>query len=187
MEIEAAYATIGIPGACGSMDVVHVPLGACKIEIGGSASKMAGPNVYTNDDPKQVNEDNDSNKSDKNSDDDKSEDNCTIDKCDDDNEHDESKAPCTFSPSTIFVILTMGVLSDDCDSLLNHAIDRGEVEEVNKATVPSRAKCRAIAIVDGKSATSSVKSQLTTATPSSATERLKQKANYNEAYKKLKN
>ena len=31
-------------------------------EIGGSASKMAGPNAYTNDDPKEVNEDNDSNK-----------------------------------------------------------------------------------------------------------------------------
>ena len=29
MEIEAAYAAIGIPGACGSMDVVHIPLGAC--------------------------------------------------------------------------------------------------------------------------------------------------------------
>ena len=29
MEIEASYAAIGIPGACGSMDVVHIPLGAC--------------------------------------------------------------------------------------------------------------------------------------------------------------
>ena len=29
MEIEAAFAAIGIPGACGSMDVVHIPLGAC--------------------------------------------------------------------------------------------------------------------------------------------------------------
>ena len=29
MEIEAAYAAIGIPGACGSMDVVHIPLGKC--------------------------------------------------------------------------------------------------------------------------------------------------------------
>lgn len=29
MEIEAAYAAVGIPGACGSMDVVHIPLGAC--------------------------------------------------------------------------------------------------------------------------------------------------------------
>ena len=81
----------------------------------------------------------------------------------------------------------MGVISDDCDSLQNHAIDRGEVEEVNKATVPSRADCRAIAIVDGNSAKSSVKRQLTTATPASAIERLKEKANYNEAYKKSNN
>ena len=29
MEIEAPYAALGIPGACGSMDVVHIPLGAC--------------------------------------------------------------------------------------------------------------------------------------------------------------
>ena len=29
MEIEAAYAAIGIPGACGSMDVIRIPLGAC--------------------------------------------------------------------------------------------------------------------------------------------------------------
>ena len=28
-EIEAAYAAIGLPGACGSMDVVHIALGAC--------------------------------------------------------------------------------------------------------------------------------------------------------------
>ena len=28
-EIEAAYASIGIPGACGSMDVVHIALGSC--------------------------------------------------------------------------------------------------------------------------------------------------------------
>lgn len=28
-EIEAAYALIGIPGTCGSMDVVHIALGAC--------------------------------------------------------------------------------------------------------------------------------------------------------------
>ena len=28
-EVEAAYAVIGTPGACGSMDVVHIALGAC--------------------------------------------------------------------------------------------------------------------------------------------------------------
>ena len=32
-EIEAAYAALGIPGACGSMDVVHVALGACPFGI----------------------------------------------------------------------------------------------------------------------------------------------------------
>ena len=29
MEIEAAYTAVDIPGACGSMDVVHIPLGTC--------------------------------------------------------------------------------------------------------------------------------------------------------------
>ena len=28
MEIEAAYTAVGIPGACGSMDVGNIPLGA---------------------------------------------------------------------------------------------------------------------------------------------------------------
>ena len=28
VKVEAAYAAVGIPGACGSMDVVHIPLGA---------------------------------------------------------------------------------------------------------------------------------------------------------------
>ena len=29
LQTEAAYASDGLPGACGSMDVVHIPLGAC--------------------------------------------------------------------------------------------------------------------------------------------------------------
>ena len=32
-EIEAAYASIGIPGACGSMDVVHIALGSCPHDL----------------------------------------------------------------------------------------------------------------------------------------------------------
>ena len=32
-EIEAAYATLGLPGACGSMYVVHIALGACPFGI----------------------------------------------------------------------------------------------------------------------------------------------------------
>ena len=28
-DIEAAYESIGIPGACGSIDVVHIALGRC--------------------------------------------------------------------------------------------------------------------------------------------------------------
>ena len=31
--VESAYAAIGIPGACGSMDIVHISLGACPREI----------------------------------------------------------------------------------------------------------------------------------------------------------
>ena len=29
VQIESAYAVLGLPGACGSMDVVHIPLGRC--------------------------------------------------------------------------------------------------------------------------------------------------------------
>jgi len=33
MEVESAYASIGFPGACGSMDVVHIPLGRCPMGL----------------------------------------------------------------------------------------------------------------------------------------------------------
>lgn len=73
--------------------------------------------------------------------------------------------------------MIIGVLSDDCDPLLNHAIDRGEVEESRRAEVPSRAECRASAITD-------VSSPLTTtASTASSIQRLKDRASYNESYK----
>ena len=79
----------------------------------------------------------------------------------------------------------MGVLSDDCDILLNHAIDRGEVEEKNKVAVPSRADVRASAIDDESlSPKRPQKGQSPTANPASAISRLKERADYNEAYKK---
>ena len=42
-EIEAAYASLGLPGACGSMDVVHIALGACPE---GLSNLMTGKEGY---------------------------------------------------------------------------------------------------------------------------------------------
>ena len=156
---------------------------------------MAGPNLYTTDDPEERNDSegshgssvadaaeggitrgNDAN--DESETNDGSEDH---DDDDDDDEHDEPTAPDTFLPATLLVVLTIGVLSEDCDTLLNHAIDRGEVEESNLVAVPSRAECRASALMDLRPAPSPAASSLTNI-PSSI-ERLRARASYNEAYK----
>ena len=42
-EIEAAYASLGLSGACGSMDVVHIALGACPT---GLSNLMTGKEGY---------------------------------------------------------------------------------------------------------------------------------------------
>ena len=42
-EVEAAYASLGLSGACGSMDVVHISLGACPE---GLSNLMTGKEVY---------------------------------------------------------------------------------------------------------------------------------------------
>ena len=92
----------------------------------------------------------------------------------------EPKAPQTFFPSTLFVILTMGVLSDECDPLLNHVIDRGEVDESSKVTVPTRSECRTSALADAPSPSVST----VISSPTSSIQRLRDRVSYNEAYKK---
>ena len=160
-------------------------------EIGGSAAKKSGPNEYTidnDDDSEEGGSETDSNikKSVSKDGSDSSyrtetdlskEDN---DEDEDSNQEEELKAPSTFFPSNLLIIVTMGVLSDDCDILLNHAIDRGEVEEKNKVAVPSRAEVRAIAIDDESL---SPKRPQKGQSPS-AISRLKERADYNQAYKK---
>ena len=42
-EIEAVYASLGLPGTCGSMDVVHIALGAC---LAGLSDLMTGNEGY---------------------------------------------------------------------------------------------------------------------------------------------
>ena len=161
-------------------------------EIGGSAAKKVGPSPYT-EDPLEENDCEDDTGSQNsnvtntvkggntcsNDDNDKSVKGGDNDH-DHDDEHDEPTAPHTFFPSTLLIILNMGVLSDDCDKLLNHAIDRGEVEESNKATVPSRAECRASALIDVPHV-ASLSSAISS--PPTSIERLREKAAYNEAYK----
>mmetsp|Transcript_13729 Transcript_13729/g.19631 ORF Transcript_13729/g.19631 Transcript_13729/m.19631 type:complete len:441 (-) Transcript_13729:68-1390(-) len=141
-------------------------------EIGGSAAKKAGPNPYT-DDPEEKNDsqgsgvENETNDGGENHDDNVND------------EHDEPRAPATFFPATLLVVLTIGVLSEDCDTLLNHTIDQGEVEESNLIGVLSRAECRVSALTDLPPG-SAVSSPVSTM---SSVERLRARASYNEVYK----
>lgn len=167
-------------------------------EIGGSVAKKAGLSMYCADepDPKDNSEGsvgshgvgshgsgNDAN--------DESEPNnsgeCHNDDDDDDDEHDEPTAPDTFFPATLLVVLTIGVLSDECDTMLNHAVDRGEVDESNLVTVPSRAQCRESAVLDLPSAASVASGVSTPSSLPLSIERLKARAAYNEAYKEVNN
>ena len=124
---------------------------ACIDEIGVSAAKKAGLSVYYTADPEKRNSSegsvgshgssaadaaeggetcgNDAN--------DESEMNDSGEDHDDDDEHDEPTAPDTFFQTTLLVVLTIVVFSDDCDTLLNHAVDRDEVEKSNPVAVPS--------------------------------------------------
>ena len=160
-------------------------------EIGGSASKKAGPNLYTEDpEEEKDNEgsvDNVSNSvdtRDKVANDNKSETSDGGENHNDDDEHDQPAAPVTFFPATLLVVLTIGVLSDDCDPVLNHAIDRGEVKESNLVAVPSRAQCRASALMDCPSLSSGQGSAVFSPSNTASTiEQLKARASYNKAYR----
>ena len=77
----------------------------------------------------------------------------------------------------------MGVLSEDCDTLLNHAIDRGDVEESNLVAVPSRAQCQASALTDLSPAASLASTVSSPSNVSSSIEGLRARASYNKAYK----
>ena len=41
-KIEAVYASLGLPAACGSMDVVHIALGACPAGLSDSMNDKEG-------------------------------------------------------------------------------------------------------------------------------------------------
>ena len=148
-------------------------------EMGGSAAKETGPSPYT-DGPDEVNSDAEGDEAGEKDDEGDNAVCDDVDACvDGEDDHDEPKAPHTFPPSTIFIVMTSGVLSDDCDPLLNHAIDRGEVEDPRRAEVPSRSECRVSALAD-VSSPSVITARNTTAT---SLQRLKERASYNEAYK----
>ena len=44
-------------------------------------------------------------------------------------DHDEPTVPHSFLPTTLRVLVMTGVLSEEFNEIINHAIDRGEVEE----------------------------------------------------------
>ena len=173
------------------------------VEIGGSAAKKAGPSPYTENTEEKT--DCDGNTSIDGScnitDTVECVDTCGNDVSNDNNEnneiggdeddsaadnddHDEPKAPDTFLPSSILIVLTLGVLSEDCDTLLNHVIDQGDVDKSNIVAVPNRMECRSSALKDMTSGTASLASATSSiSNPVSSIDRLKAKASYNEAYK----
>ena len=168
-------------------------------EIGGSAVKKAGPNPYT-EVPQEKNdcegsigcrgsnvpdtvEDGDTRGIDINDENETNDKGGDKDHNDDNSEHDEPTAPGTFFPATLLVVLTKSVLSKDCDTLLNHAIDRGEVMESNLVAVPTQEECRASALLDQPPTNSLLSGASSPANVSSSIERLRAKASYNKAYR----
>ena len=91
--------------------------------MGGSAARVAGSSPYT-DGAEEGNSDAVGDGDGEKSDEDENGD-CDDAECDaaGDDDHNELKVPHTFSPQTIFIVMTLGVLSDNSDPLLNHAID----------------------------------------------------------------
>ena len=101
-----------------------------------------------------------------------------------DEEHYEPKAPKSFFPSNLLVVLTMGVLSEHCELCLDHATDREGSKGANKASVPTRAEVRSDALMDQISAISGDTPTKPGDTPLSvALARSKERASYNEVYK----
>ena len=88
----------------------------------------------------------------------------------------EPSAPNTFFPSNLLVVLTMGVLSENCVATLNYVSDE-ETNSTGKASIPSRANIRE----DGFTDQASIVSELTPT--KSILARLKERAGYNEEYK----
>ena len=92
-------------------------------------------------------------------------------------EHDEPKAPKSFFPSNLLVILVMGVLARECEPIIGYVC--AEEGETSLAPVPSRNDCR-LAGFDESVSTISKSSPVTRP---DAVARLKRLADYNEVYK----
>lgn len=109
--------------------------------IGGSAAKAAGENEHTVVDDDDVDEadngDNNGASNDKIHDESHSQVETGNSEADFECEHNEPTAPKSFFPSNIFVVLTMGVLSERCEFCLDHVADKEGSNGVNKASVPT--------------------------------------------------
>ena len=140
-------------------------------DIGGSAAKAAGPSNYMIDDTNKA-----TGVGDGDSDSDSGVIVRVIDENEEDEEHEEPKAPGTFYPANLLVILIAGVLSNKCEPCITHVCETEG--ETKLAKVPSRIDVRLAALAEGLSTTS----KSTDARPD-ALSRLKQHADYNEVYK----
>ena len=94
-----------------------------------------------------------------------------------DDEHEEDKAPKGFLPPLLLTILTMGVLSTECEAALEYAGASTQGKD-HKANAPSRKDVRDEAQSDAASSLSS-----TPYKPPIA--RLKEHASFNEAYSRV--
>lgn len=95
-----------------------------------------------------------------------------------DNEHEEDKAPKGFVPPLLLIILTMGVLSTECEGALDY-VGSSTVRDEHRVKAPSRAEIREENLSD---ATSSLGSSTPYKDPIA---RLKEHASFNEAYARV--
>jgi hypothetical protein len=102
----------------------------------------------------------------------------SMDEDKEDEEHEESKAPDTFVPANLLLILIAGVLLNKCEPCIAHVCETEGETELAKA--PSQSDVRLAGLADHEGLSTSSKS--TDARPD-ALRRLKRHADYNEVYK----
>ena len=94
-----------------------------------------------------------------------------------DDEHEEDKAPKGFLPPLLLIILTMGVLSTECEGALDY-VGSSTVRDEHRVKAPSRAEIREENLSDATSSLSSTPYKDPIA-------RLKEHASFNEAYARV--
>ena len=151
-------------------------------DIGGAATKAAGNTSYMSPSGKTNDRDSDGHADDghDNVQQDDEQDDGQDDEQDDEQD-DDPKAPKTFVPSNLLIILVAGVLSSSCEPVLNYVCD-DKADKNKLAPVPSHKDCWETGLLEPETPSTITKSKH----KDSIITHLKRHADYNEVYKEAK-